>query len=70
MGRQAAGIFRAPASVTSEAFERTHYNRKTKKNEIVEATHRAVDMIPKDILIMDWYYSINGGGHKVPGLFS
>lgn len=39
--------------------ERLNFNTKTRKNELQKPTYRAVERIPQDILILDWYHSLN-----------
>jgi N-acetyl-beta-hexosaminidase len=40
--------------------EKVIYNYKTCRNEVIKATYRAADMVPKDITVMDWYYNLGG----------
>lgn len=42
--------------------ERLQFNRRTGKNELMRSTFRAVDMIPSDILMIDWHHSLSGEG--------
>lgn len=39
-------------------IERLHYNWKKRKNEIMKSTYRAVDIVPDDITVIDWYHSL------------
>jgi len=40
--------------------ERINFNWKKLQNEVMKSTYRAVDMVPSDLLIMDWYHSLDG----------
>lgn len=41
-------------------IERFNFNWRTRKNELMKATYRAVDMIPNDITVLDWAHSLPG----------
>lgn len=41
-------------------FERLNFNRRTKRNELMKATFRSADMLPNDIMIIDWYHTLGG----------
>jgi len=40
--------------------ERVNFNWKHQKPEVMKATWRAVDMLPDDLIVQDWYYSLDG----------
>lgn len=39
--------------------ERINYNWKHHRPEVMKATWRAVDMLPEDLIIQDWYHSLD-----------